>query len=236
MIHQTGQGVAPGDVYVRWTIDGGVQTLEDNKKAVLESHDNTQRAELVTRANLGAGAIEVDGTYLNADDFAKFTNRNDPTLRLYTIRDSLRKVKQRGGLVILLTALGALITAVVAVFFLWSSHAQPSPSALVGTAQTVLAWVGQPADKLDVDVSSAQVVVVRQQLDTRSREAQWCLLATEGQKTPSVTIPGVTCAPATVPWWRSSFTGSLITGGIAVLTALIGIVALRSKYGFQRSP
>jgi hypothetical protein len=221
------------------TVDGTLQAqLQNNKKAVLESaDDNTQRAELRTRAVYGDGGMpNADGTYLNAVDYARFTRRDDPTLRLYTIRESLRKIKQRGGLVVLLTAFGALITAVAAIFFLWSSHSQPTPSALLGTAQTVLAWADQPVDQLDAGFSADQIMAVHQQLDTRSRQAQWCLLAIEGQKTPSVSIPGVTCAPVAVSWWRSTLTGSLITGVIAVFTALLGIVALRNKYGFQKSP
>ena len=230
-------GVAQGGVYVAKAVGSTLQPqLEDGQKAVLESDsDKTQRAELLTRAAFG-GMVTAEGTYLNAVDYAKFTRRDDPTLRLYTIRDSLHKIVQKGGLVVLLLALGALITAVAGVFFVWSSHAQPSPSAVAGTAQTVLAWAGQPADQLDVGVSAAQITGVHQQLDARSREAEWCLLAIEGQRAPSAAIPGVTCAPGTVLWWRSTLTGSLITGGIAVFTALVGIVALRSKYGFQKSP
>lgn len=61
-------------------------------------------------------------------------------------------------------------------------------------------------------------------------------MAIEGQHTPALTIPGISCAKASAPWWQKTLTGSLITDGIAVLTALVSIIALRSRYGFQKSP
>lgn len=231
-------GITPGSVYVVKTAgDGTKETLQKGKKAVLGSaSDKTRYAELITRDTFG-GTLTADGTYLNQADYDKFGGCADPRLRLYTFRDSLRKIGQIGGVVALLPALFALLTAIAGVFFVWSSQAQASVSAVAGTAQTVLAWAGQPADQLDAaGVSAAEVAAVRQQLDSRSRDAQFCLLAIEGQQAPSVTIPGVTCASATTPWWRGTVAGSLITGGIAVLTALVGIVALRSNYAFQKNP
>jgi hypothetical protein len=46
----------------------------------------------------------------------------------------------------------------------------------------------------------------------------------------------VTCAPPAVQWWQSATTGSFITGGIAVLTAIVGIFGLPSHFGFRKSP
>lgn len=231
-------GMTPGSVYVVKTAQDGTKVmLQKGKKAVLESaSDKTRHAELITRDTFG-GTLTADGTYLNQADYDKFGGCADPTLRLYTFRDSLKKIGQIGGVVALLPALFALLTAVASVFFVWSSQAEASPSAVAGTAQTVLAWAGQPTGQLDAtDVGAAQVAAVHQQLDSRSRDAQSCLLGIEGQQAPSVTIPGVTCVPATTPWWRTTVAGSLITGGIALLTALIGIVALRSNYAFQKNP
>jgi hypothetical protein len=39
-----------------------------------------------------------------------------------------------------------------------------------------------------------------------------------------------------VAWWRTTLTGSLIAGGIAVVSALVAIIALASRYSFQKSP
>jgi hypothetical protein len=242
LLHRAAQDVPSGGVYVAKTEGNTLRPqLEDGKRVVLESaSDKNQRAELITCGGNGpiaAGVIGADGTYLNAVDYAKFTNRDNLTLRLYTFSDTLGKIVSSAGLVVLLPAIGALLIAVVGIFFLLSSQGQPSASAAVGTAPTVLAWAGQPAVQLDAaKVSDAQVAQVHQQLDTRSREAEWCLQAIEGQQAPAVAIPGVTCAPVSVPWWRRTLTGSLITGGIAVLTGLVGILALRSRYGFQKSP
>jgi hypothetical protein len=241
-LHSAAQGVPQGGIYVAMTENNTLRPqLTDGDRVVLESEaDTNQKAELITRGGNGpidSGTVMQPGIYLNGVNYAKFSNRTDLTLRLYTERDTLRKIASVTGLVLLLPAAGALIAAVVGIFFLWSSQGQPSTATAAGTAQTVLAWAGQPADQLEApDVGGAHVAQVHQQLDTRSRDAEWCLLAIEGQQAPAVTIPGVTCAPARVPWWRSTLTGSLITGGVAVLTALTGIVALRSHYGFQKSP
>jgi hypothetical protein len=237
ILHKAAQGVPQGGIYVA-KMDGGVlqPQLEDGKRVVLRSaSDGNQKAELITRA--AASGIEAQGTYLNAVDYAKFTNRDDPTLRLYTGRDTWRKMASTAGLVLLLPTVGAVLAAAAGIFFLLSSQGQPSASAAAATAQTVLAWAGQPAVQLDaVGLSAAQVAQVHEQLDTRSREAEWCLLAIEGRRTPALGIPGVTCTPTGVAWWRTTLTGSLIAGGIAVVSALVAIIALASRYSFQKSP
>jgi hypothetical protein len=237
ILHKAPQGVPQGGIYVAKMDGGALQPqLEDGKPVVLQSaSDKTQRAELITRA--ASSGIDAQGTYLNAVDYAKFTSRDDPTLRLYTGRDTWHKMASTAGLVLLLPTVGALLVAAAGIFFLLSSQGQPSASAVDATAQTVLAWADQPAVQLDaVGLSAAQVGQVHEQLDTRSREAEWCLLAIEGQHTPAVGIPGVTCTPVGVPWWRATLTGSLIAGGIAVVSALVATIALASHYSFQKSP
>jgi hypothetical protein len=239
MLHKATQGVPQGGIYVA-KMDGGVlqPQLEDGKCVVLQSaSDKTQKAELITCAAASASGIEAQGTYLNAVDYAKFTNRDNLTLRLYTGCDTWRKIASTAGLVLLLPTVGAVLAAAAGIFFLLSSQGQPSASAAAATAQTVLAWAGQPTVQLDsVGLSAARVAQVHEELDTRSREAEWCLLAIEGQRTPAVGIPGVTCTLTGVPWWRMTLTGSAIAGGIAVVSALVAIVALASRYSFQKSP
>jgi hypothetical protein len=238
-LHMAAAGaVAPGEVYVAKREDGALQAqLQDGHKVMLESSGNKkQKAELITCKTVGR-TVGAEGTYLNALDFAKFTRRTDLTLRLYTRRDTARKIFSIAGLVLLLPTVGALITAVAAIFFVWSSQTRPTTVTVDGTAQTVLAWVNEPTIRFDVaHVKAARLARVHRRLDIRSLRAGWCLRAIEGQQTPAVTIPGVICKPTSAPWWQTTLAGSLITGGIAVLTAIVGIVALRSHYGFQQSP
>jgi hypothetical protein len=73
-------------------------------------------------------------------------------------------------------------------------------------------------------------------LSSGASQAQSCQLLMEGHQAPAVTLPKLICGPPTMPWWRSTLTGSLVTGGIAVLTALVGISTLPSHYRFGKKP
>jgi len=73
-------------------------------------------------------------------------------------------------------------------------------------------------------------------LSSGASQAQSCQLLIEGHQAPAVTLPRLICGPLTMPWWRSTLTGSLVTGGIAVLTALVGISTLPSHYRFGKKP
>lgn len=210
-------GIAVGNVYVGQKVGNGPMTaeLEDGKNAVLQTQDG-EKLELTTRATI-SGNPGVTGTYLNPADFFSLRNRASPRLRLYTRRDTFAKVRSSAGVLLLLPALLAVFTAGAGFFFLLSSQGQPPATAVAAQAQAILTWVAQPGG-------------------AKASAAQSCLQRIEGQPAPSVIIPGVTCAPPTVPWWRSTLAGSLVTGGIAVLAALVGIFGLPSHYAFRKNP
>jgi hypothetical protein len=175
-----------------------------------------ERLELTTRAVI-SGVATSEGTFLNAVDFASLNDKSLPKLRLYTWHDTFEKLRSAGGVALLLPALLALLAAVAGILFLVSSQGQPPSTTVADQAQTIVAWATQPGT-------------------VRASQAQLCLLHIEGHIVPAVTIPGVTCAPSTIPWWRSALTGSLVTGVITVLAAIVGILSLRSRYRFGKKP
>lgn len=209
--------IATGNVYVGTKPDGGAiaAELEDGKKAVLQTKDGA-KLELTTRNTIG-GNPGATGTYLSNADYYSLNNRTKPQLRRYKRSDTFAKVRSSAGVLLLLPALLALLTAASSLFFLLSSQGQTPTTAVAAQAQAIVSWVSQPGT-------------------ARASTAQACLLRIEGQQLPQITIPGVTCAPPTTPWWRSTLTGSLLTAGIALLAALVGIFGLPSHYAFRKNP
>jgi hypothetical protein len=210
-------GIASGNVYVALRADDGTITpgLIAGQRAVLQTEQG-EKLELTTRAKIAAKP-GAEGTYLNQIDFASFSERAHPTLRLYGWRDTFNKVRSSAGILLLLPALLALLTAAAGFFFLLSSQGQAPATAVAAQAQTIVTWATQPGT-------------------ARTSRAQSCLSRIEGNPGPPVTVPGVSCVPPTTPWWRSTLTGSLVTGGIAILVALVGIFGLPSYYRFRSSP
>jgi hypothetical protein len=210
-------GIASGNIYVGR--QSGPQTLAPdlpaNARAVLQTGQG-EKLELTTRNQI-AGNPGVPGTYLNTVDYNSLNFRADPNVRLYTWRDTFAKIRSGPGIVILLPAILALLTAVAGLFFILSTQGQPSIATVADQAQTIVTWAGQPGS-------------------ARTAQATACLQLIEGHQLPAVTIPGVNCVQPTTPWWRSTVAGSLITGGIAILAALVGIFGLPVHYGFRKSP
>jgi hypothetical protein len=206
-------GIAIGNIYVA-NADLG-PGLEDGQHVVLCTQDN-EKLELTTRKQI-SGKPREEGTYLSAADLATFNNTAEPKIRLYAWCDTFAKVRSPAGVALLLPAILAVLTAVVGVFFLLASQGQPSATAAGDRSLAVVAWSTKPGT-------------------SRASQAESCLLLIEGHQAPPVTIPGVICAPPATPWWRSALTGSLVTGFIAVLAALVGILTLPSHYRFGKNP
>lgn len=206
--------IPSGSVYVAG--EGMAAELPAGKHVVLQTRD-AETLELITRDQI-ATELSADGTYLNTVDYNSLSCRVTPQLRLYTWQDTFAKVCSGPGILLLVSALLALLTAGAGVFFLLSSQGQPSSASITDHAQAVLTW------------ATAEPSAARTALATQ------CLQLIGGQQLPAVSIPGVTCAPPTVQWWQSATTGSLITGGIAVLTAIVGFFGLPAHFGFRKSP
>ncbi|MCX4625468.1 hypothetical protein [Streptomyces sp. NBC_01443] len=208
---------------------------KSGQRVVLQTQHG-ESLELIARTTVQP-PVNVEGAYLNEADWKKLSDRTQPTLRYYSGRDPLHKIFSVAGLILLLPTVLALATAVVGVFFVWNSQAQPTTTTIADKAQTVLAWAAEPADRLDTAaLGSADIQQTHRELARRSRQAGWCLQAAQGRDAPPATIPGVTCSPAERDWWRDPIAGSLITGAIGILTAITGIAALRFRYGFQKTP
>jgi hypothetical protein len=205
-------GIASGSIYIA-VDEHGAPGLPASQRVVLWTGQG-ETLELTTR-NQVRGRLSAPGTYLNTADYNSLNFREDPKVRLYTWGDTFAKIRSGPGMVLLLPAILALFTAVAGLFFILSG--QPSTAAVVDQAQAVAAWAAQhgPAS---------------------AAPAMTCLQLIAGHDLPAVTIPGVTCVPPPSQWWRSTVTDSLITGGIAILAAVIGMVALPAHYGFRKNP
>jgi len=209
-------GIASGSVYIA-VLDGGrlVAGLDEGKHAVLRTQHG-ETLELTTRKEI-TGTPTNEGTYLNAVDLATFNNTADPQLRLYTWRDTFAKVCTSAGIALLLPALLGVLAGAASLFFVLSTANQPPATAVADRALTITAWVGQH------DAN-------------RARLAEYCMLGMEGHQAPKVAIPGVSCTPPATPLWRSTLTGAIVSGILAVLTALAAVFVLPSHYRFGKKP
>jgi hypothetical protein len=212
-LHPT-EAIPSGSVYVAGS-DFAAE-LPPDKHVVLQT-SNADKLELTTRNQI-ATQLSSTGTYLNMVDYNSLNYRAAPQLRLYTWHDTFAKIRSAPGILLLVPALLALLTAVAGVFFLLSSQGQPSPASITDEAQSVLTW------------AAAQPSAARTALATQ------CLQLIGGHQLPAVSVPGVTCAPPTAQWWQSATIGSIVTGCIAVLTAIVGFFGLPAHYGFRKSP
>ena len=212
-LHPTG-AIPTGSVYVAGS--DLAPELPAGKHVVLQTSD-ADKLELTTRHQI-ATELSSAGTYLNTVDFNSLNYRSAPQLRLYTWRDTFAKVSSAPGILLPVPALLALLTAVAGVFFLLSSQGQPSSATITDQAQAVLTW------------AAAQPSAARTTLATQ------CLQLIGGHQLAAVSIPGVTCAPPATQWYQSASVGSAITGGIAVLTAIVGFFGLPAHFGFRKSP
>lgn len=222
-----------GSVFVLLEENGNlVSSLPDGVHVVLQTPAN-ERLELTTRAAIGA-LPGVAGTYLNSADAAKIARHDAPTLRCYTSRDTWQKVWSPAGRLLLAPAVLALVTAAVGVYF--AIVGTSGGSATAQKAQSLVTWVRQPVDGLTNTTSPSAVEAASAELQKRASAASFCLQQIQGQSAPAASVPGITCSPERTPWWRSSNTGVLATGVIAVVTAALGMVSLNSKYGFGKNP
>lgn len=211
---QPTDAIPTGSVYVAG--EGQRAQLPPGKPVVFQTSEG-EKLELITRDHVEI-TLTGTGTYLNTADYNSLSFREQPSLRLYSWKDTFAKIRSGPGILLLVPALLAVLTAVAGVFFLLASQGQPSAASITDQAQAVLTWA-------TAEPSAA-----------RTAQATQCLQLIGGHTLPAVSIPGVTCAPPAVQWWQSPTTGSLITGGIAVLTAIVGIFGLPAHYGFRKSP
>lgn len=210
-------GLPPGRVYVGGP--GGV-AVAGGQQAVLSTHEGG-RLEVLTSEAIGV-TLTADGTYLNADDYARVADQTGPALRRYGARDDLAKLRTAPGYLTALTGLLALVTAVVGVFFVWAALTAPQSATVADRAQALIEWVQNPSSGGDPQA--------------RAAAASGCLAQIRGGTGAHVTVPGIPCTEVTTPLWRQAAFGSLLTGLVGVVSAVVGAVTVASKFGFQRSP
>jgi hypothetical protein len=95
--------LSPSTVYL--ADKNGAGGLPEGKKVVLATAAGYS-AELTVTATIGT-PVAADTTYVTPDQFGKTGNWNDPTLRLYTWRETWRKVRSPAGILLLLTTVAA---------------------------------------------------------------------------------------------------------------------------------
>jgi hypothetical protein len=211
-------GIASGSVYI--AVSDAAHTtpqpgLAEGKHAVLcTQHGET--LELTTRHQI-TGKPNAKGTYLNDVDLATFSNIADPQLRLYTWHDTFAKVCTSAGITLLLPALLGVLAAAASLFFVLAAANQPPATTAADRALVITAWAAQHGA-------------------SRARIAENCLLGIEGHQAPPATIPGVSCTPPTTPWWRSTLTGAIVAGLLAIATTLVAVYTLPSHYAFGKKP
>lgn len=240
-VHASGAVVA-GTIYIaEVTTDGATHQpvatpqLAKGQQVVLIMPEGG-RLELTATQNISV-IPNVTGTYLAQSDYAKCADWGDAKVRLYGWSDTWRKISSGAGVLVLLSTIAPLLTAVVGVFFLIATQPSPSAATVADRAQTLFAWVRQPADALPLATTGSPAAADRQQLEIRVDDASLCLQAIQGHDAPPTSVPGISCAAAsTAPWWRTTLTGALITSGIGALTALLALLNLPRRFGFQRSP
>jgi hypothetical protein len=212
-------GIASGGIYIADWTDGTPKVLaaglDKGSHAVLITAQG-ESLELTTRDKITGTPTEA-GTYLNAVDLATFSDTTEPRLRRYTWRDTCAKVRTAAGTALLLPALLGVLAGAASLFFTLSTANQP-PAATVGdSALAVTAWAVHDDPN-------------------RARLAEYCLLSIEGHQAPTAVVPGVNCAPPATPLWRSTLTGSIVSGVLAALTAVAALLTLPSHYRFGKKP
>jgi hypothetical protein len=207
-------GIASGSVYIAAGPALAPGLTEGGHAVLCTPHG--KRLELTTRRQI-AGTPTEEGTFLNAVDLATINNTAEPKILLYTWHDSFAKVRTSAGIALLLPAPLGVLAAAASLFFVLATANQPPATTAADRALVITAWAAQHGAN-------------------RARIAENCLLGIEGHQAPPAAIPGVSCTPPTTPWWRSTLTGAIVAGLLAVATALVAVFTLPSHYAFGKKP
>jgi hypothetical protein len=116
-----------------------------------------------------------------------------------------------------------VLTAVIGTTFVWLTLSLPTATTVGGRAE--LSAAGSARNPL---YESALVLWLTRLTSNPMRHAS--------ARVTKVTVSGIDCSPVDTDWYYDSNYGSLITGALGVVTALVGMATLRSKFGFQKFP
>lgn len=228
------QSLAPGQIFL--SADAvATPDLPADRKVVLET-TNGGPLELLTSKT--APPVDGPGTYLDVSDLGKLGSAKDgPTLRTYGSHDTWRKIFSRAGIQVGVGTIATLITAAIGLML--ALPAVTSTSTVdVAKVKTVLAWTREPLDQLKTSPtpSASELDASRRTVDARITTGGDCLSLLQGDQAPAATVPGVMCTKSSGSDWSAKTAAGVVTTALAVLTAILGLLALTSKYGFQQSP
>ena len=197
--------------------------------------DGSKSLELTTAADL-SGSPAPEHAYLATADFNDFQSSVDPlgvaTVRLYTIRDRVRKLLSTSGFLLLLPSLAAVLAASTTLL----SVVMPAPAdSTADRAHAVLLWAGQPLTNLNSTIQPTVIAQAHAGLDNRALRTEWCLQSIQGHQAPAAGVPSISCAPTATSWWRKNWT-AVCGGGLSLLTALTVVWAAARRSRFQQSP
>ncbi|WP_124258653.1 hypothetical protein [Rhodococcus ruber] len=206
-----------------------ISAVAGDRKVVLENQRDTP---LELRTISTGPRVTAPGTYLAPDDFAKFTSPSAKiTVRAYTWRDTVRKVKSRAGIYTLWPTAMAIVGALGSLGFLLFVVASPAATISTETAEALVAWVQQPTEQ------SAANPPPNLEVQQRTELAAQCLASLRGEPVPRVEIPGIQCAANPTPVWRTPLAAGTFAALLAgVGGAIAGLLLLEKSFGFQKSP
>ena len=159
----------PGCVFV---VDNGSFFAEDNQRIVLE-RTGVQPLELSTRSKIETSLESNYATLLSPVDFDKINRGSgDLTGRLYRpIRDPLRKLRSKAGLVLLLPAFFAVAAAILS---LLAAAVPASSDSTADRQRTLLGWSTQPLVGIGADAAPVTMAQTEDEVRNRVIVAQWC--------------------------------------------------------------
>lgn len=179
--------------------------------------------ELTTLGAVPPGmSVNTEGTYLNVADLAALGNRANPQIRLYGGRDTWRKVRSRGGALVVAALALALISAGIAAYW-----------ALAGQQGTSAATVASRAETIMSAVANADAA----QRPALTSAGQACLRRLGGNADASkATFEAVECAPKDPSWWRDEQYQWVSTLLLSLATSALTVAGLGKSFGFGKQP
>ena len=218
----------------------GAPTLEsmlsDGQQIMLVNDAVKDGLELKGQQRYGQDlTADAEGIYLNSAEYNKYKDGNNIVVRQFTRDDILKKLLKPKGLVLAGTAVMTLLTGATAIGS--SYEATPSGIASTQTPQSIVnTWTEEPKILLQApNLTTDQVTQVRQLVQAREAVGKQCLQAREGHApAPQESVPGVDCVKPE-PYKTTHF-WAWITAVCALITGVLGVIALLQKFGFQQKP
>ena len=209
-----------------------VADVMGEKKVVLETKQG--RLELTTTESIG-GSPGQTGTYLNGADYAKLGSTERPTIRLYGLGDTWRKIRSGPGLLLVATTILAVVTAGTGLGYAIWGKSGTSAGTVAVRAQTAITWALEPANDLATADTAATTATIRE-LRRRSRETSRCLAHLRGDESQPAKVPGVKCELSKPPAWQNKENAGKVSAALGALVALLGTLSVRGRYGFGKDP